>query len=180
MCLARVTAWGLLAGGWSHACSGNIMDSWGRGGGSHEDPQAGAWVEESGFCSFPERAVLMFLNVPLRARAGENANEPKKKQFTHAQSGCKFTTRSIRKIAATSAAKSAALLWFKEQAQAARTYSVLQVQMAWLLGWGREDLREKKISSGVYKSQGVPSALRGPVHPERTARISVGCCRLLA
>lgn len=88
----------------------------------------------------------MFLNVPLRARAGENANEPKKKQFTHAQSGCKFTTRSIRKIAPTSAAKSAALPWFKEQPQAARTYSVLQVQMAWLLSWGREDLRKKKKS----------------------------------
>lgn len=38
---------------------------------------AGVWVEESGFCLFPEGVVLIFLNVFLWARAEENANGSK-------------------------------------------------------------------------------------------------------
>ena len=90
-----------------------------------EDPQAGAWVEESGFRSFPKRAVLVSLNVFLWARAGENASKSKEKQFTHAQSGCESTTLSIPKFTTTSVAKSTAVLaWFEGQPpseQATRT-----------------------------------------------------------
>lgn len=42
-----------------------IMGSWSGVGASHESPQAGARVEESGFCSFAEGAVLIFLDVFL-------------------------------------------------------------------------------------------------------------------
>lgn len=102
------------------------------GGGSREDPQASAWVEESGFRSFPERAVLVFLNVLLWARVGENASESKEKQFTHTQSGCEFTTLSILKVTTTSAAKRTTVLaWFEGQPppeEVTRTYASVATQ----------------------------------------------------
>lgn len=171
----------MLAGGQSHAHSGNTMAHGVRGGGSREDPQAGVWVEESGFCSFTERAVLVFLNVLLWARAGENASESKEKQFTHTQSGCEFTTLSIPKVTTTSAAKRTAVLaWFEGQppsAQATRTHTSVATQFC---KSKRPDcsagveIKQKKKISGVYKSKGVSSVLRGPAHPERAAWGSVG------
>lgn len=63
-----------------------IMGNWGEVGGLPWSSPAGAWVEESGFCSFTEAAVLIFLDLFLWAREEENANESKEKQVTHAQS----------------------------------------------------------------------------------------------
>lgn len=174
----------MLAEGQSHAHSGNTMAHGVGGGGSRKDPQAGAWVEESGFCSFTERAVLVFLNVLLWARAGENASESKEKQFTHTQSGCEFTTLSIPKVTTTSAAKRTAVLaWFEGQppsAQATRTHASVAIQFCKSkrpdCSAGVEEIKQKKKKkiSGVYKSKGVSSVLRSPAHPERAAWGSVG------
>lgn len=132
---------------------------------------------ESGFCSFAEGTVLIFLDMFLWAREKEkDVNESKEKQVTHAQSVCIYHSEYPEDCSHISRQEDC-LCWHGSESRplvhrqpghrhhSPLCFLSLNGLTAHLGGGGNE----KEYPPGVYNPQGICSALRDPAHPERAA-----------